>query len=167
VGYLPLDPKRREGECPPKHMEGEDMLSMPRKWEEMPPSVKTAIISLLVGWAAHYLFYFGFIAEDQTERVTYLQLGVGIGICYCVATIRKWARRLCIFFNIVMVPMYFLFAIAFAQGGKIGLFALTAFTALAFAFSLYSLLKKETAQFFAPPGKETDQEGDESAHGPR
>lgn len=138
------------------------MLSMPRKWEEMPSSVRNAIISLLVGWVAHYIFYFGFIAEDQPERVTYLQLGVGIGICYCVATIRKWARRMCIFFNIVMVPMYFLFAIAFAQGGRISLFALTAFIALVFAFSLYFLLKKETAQFFSPPETEKEQGGDDA-----
>ena len=45
------------------------MLSMPQKWEEMPPGVKKAIIFLLAGWAAHYIFYFGFIAEDQPERV--------------------------------------------------------------------------------------------------
>jgi len=134
------------------------MLSMPRKWGEMPPGVKSAIAALLVGWTAHYIFYFAFIAEDQPERVTYLQLGVGIGICYCVATIRKWARRLCIFFNIVMVPMYLLFAIAFAQGGKIGLFALTAFISAAFAISLYSLLQKETAQFFSPPEKDKEAE---------
>jgi hypothetical protein len=142
------------------------MLSMPRKWDEMPSSVKNAIIALLVGWAAHYIFYFGFIAEDQPERVTYLQLGVGIGICYCVATIRRWARKLCIFFNIVMVPMYLLFAIAFAQGGKIALFALTAFISAAFAFSLYSLLKKETAQFFSPPEAEKEGEAEDSAPKP-
>jgi len=139
------------------------MLAIRQKWDSMPPVVKKAIICLLVGWAAHYIFYFGFIAEDQSERVTYLQLGVGIGICYCVATIRKWARRMCIFFNIVMVPMYFLFAIAFAQGGKIDLFALTAFTAVAFAFSLYFLLKKETALFFSPPEKEEEKETSDSA----
>jgi len=142
------------------------MLSMPRKWEEMPASVRSAIISLLIGWAAHYVFYFGFIAEDQPERVTYLQLGVGIGICYCVATIRKWARRLCIFFNVVMAPMYLLFAIAFAQGGKVGLFALTAFIALAFALSLYYLLKKETARFFSPPEADEKQQSDDSATNP-
>lgn len=142
------------------------MLSMPRKWEEMPASVKNAIIALLAGWIAHYLFYFGVIAEDQSERVTYLQLGVGIGICYCVVTIRKWARRLCIFFNIVMVPMYFLFSIAFAQGGKMGLFALTAFISLAFAASLFFLLKKETAQFFSPPEKEENQESNDEARRP-
>ena len=97
------------------------MRAILKKWDSMPLVVKKAIIFLLVGWAAHYVFYFGLIAEDQPERVTYLQLGVGIGICYCVATIRKWARRLCIFFNIVMVPMYVLFTIAFTQGDKINL----------------------------------------------
>ena len=134
------------------------MLSMPRKWDEMPPSVRNAIIALLAGWAAHYIFYFGFIAEDQPERVTYLQLGVGIGICYCVATIRKWARKLCIFFNIAMVATYLVFAIVFAYVDQVGRFALTAFIAAAFAFSLYSLLQKETAQFFSPPEKDKEAE---------
>jgi hypothetical protein len=139
------------------------MLAMPRKWGEMPSSVRNAIILLVVGWAAHYVFYFGLIAEDQPERVTYLQLGVGIGICYCVATIRKWARKLCIFFNIVMVPMYFLFAVAFAQGGKVGLFGLTAFIAAAFALSLYFLLQRETARYFSPPEADQKQENDTTA----
>jgi Ca2+/Na+ antiporter len=132
----------------------------------MPPSVRNAIIALLVGWAAHYIFYFGFIAEDQPERVTYLQLGVGIGICYCVATIRKWARKLCIFFNIAMVATYLVFAIVFAYVDQVGRFALTAFIAAAFAFSLYSLLQKETAQFFSPPEKDKEQETDDAARQP-
>lgn len=142
------------------------MLSMPGKWDEMPPNVRNAIISLLVGWAAHYIFYFGFIADDQPERITYLQLGVGIGICYCVATVRKWARKLCIFFNLVMVPMYLLFAVAFAQGGKVGLFALTAFTGLVFAFSLFSLLKKETARFFSPSERDSEERSRDSPNKP-
>ena len=139
------------------------MLSMPKRWDEMPPSVKKAIIFLLAGWAAHYIFYFGFIAEDQPERVTYLNLGVGVTICYCVATIRKWARRLCIFFNIVMVPMYILFAIAFAQGAKINLFILTALVAASFSLSLYYLLQKETARFFSPPEKDKEPASDNPA----
>ena len=143
------------------------MLSMPGRWKEVPASVKNAIIALVIGWVAHYLFYFGFIADDQPERITYLQLGVGIGICYCVATIRKWARKLCIFFNIIMVPMYLLFAVAFAQGGKTGLFALTAFIGLAFAYSLFFLLKKETARFFSPSETGSEENGNDSAQQPK
>jgi hypothetical protein len=146
------------------------MLSMPIKWGEMPPSVRNAIIALLVGWAAHYIFYFGFIAEDQAERVTYLQLGVGIGICYCVATIRKWARRLCIFFNIGMMVLYAWAAVIFGwsalifdQRDKISPLILTTVTALAFGISLYFLLKKEVALFFSPPEKEKEKETDDLA----
>jgi hypothetical protein len=143
------------------------MLSMPTKWSEMPPSVRNAIISLLIGWAAHYIFYFGFIAEGQPERVTYLQLGVGIGICYCVATIRKWARKLCIFFNIGLVATYLVFAIVFAYVDQAGRFAITAFTALAFAISLYFLLRKETTEYFSPPGNDTEAPSEDPAHQPK
>ena len=129
------------------------MLAILKKWDSMPPVVKKAIICLLAGWAAHYIFYFGFIAEDQPERVTYLNLGVGIAICYCVATIRKWARKLCIFFNIVMVPMYLLFAIAFAQGGKIELFRPhSVYRGGVCFFALFSA-RERNRSIFLPAGK--------------
>lgn len=136
------------------------MSNISKMWSAMPPSVKGAIAALLIGWAAHYVFYFGFIAEDQPERVTYLNLGVGIAICYCVATIRKWARRLCLYFNFIMVVMYALFSLAFAWGGKPGPFILTAGTAAAFGASLFMLLKKETAAFYSPPEEGSGAEGD-------
>jgi hypothetical protein len=132
------------------------MSATAEKWKQMPAVVRNGIIALLAGWAGHYVFYFGYIASDQPERIIYLQLGVGIGICYCVATIRKWARRLCIYFNIIMVVMYALFALAFAQGGKVSLFILSVAIAVSFAYSLYCLLKKETFWFFSPP--EEDKE---------
>jgi hypothetical protein len=133
---------------------------MLKKWDEMPASVKKGVVALLAGWVLHYLFYFGYIAESQPERVTYLNLGVGIAICYCVATIRNWARKLCLYFNFIMVVMYAVFALAFAQGGKTGLLALTAATAVAFGFSFYFLLTRETAAFFSPPPDEKDAETD-------
>lgn len=148
------------------------MLSMPPKWYEMPSSVKKAIIFLFIGWAAHYIFYFGFIAEGTAERITYLNLGVGIGICYCVATIRKWARRLSVFFNIAMVVMYtwaaVIFgwsALVFAQDDKLSPLILTVVASASFGVSLYYLLQKETGQFFSPPEKDKEPEPDDSARG--
>jgi hypothetical protein len=135
------------------------MPNASKSWTAMPSTVKRAIAALLVGWTAHYVFYFGFIAEGQPERVTYLNLGVGIAICYCVATIRKWARRLCLYFNFIMVVMYALFALAFAWGGKPGLFVLTAGTSAVFGYSLFMLLKKETAAFFSPPEEASGAQG--------
>jgi hypothetical protein len=142
------------------------MLAIRQKWAALPLVVKKAIIWLMAGWAAHYIFYFGFIAEGQPERVTYLNLGVGIAICYCVATIRKWARRLCIYFNIIMVVMYTLFTIAFVKGGKGNLLILTALTAASFGFSLYYLLQKETSLFFSPPEKNKEESADGSPPAP-
>jgi Na+/melibiose symporter-like transporter len=132
-----------------------------KRWSEMPPSVRNAIAALITGWGLHYVFYFGFIAEDQPERVTLLNLGVGIAICYFVATIRKWARRLSLFFNFIMVVMYSLFTLAFVQGGKVNLMILTAATAAAFGFSFYFLIKKEAYSFFSPPEESQRSGADE------
>jgi hypothetical protein len=142
-------------------------MSLLKKWNEMPASVKKGIAALLAGWVLHYLFYFGYIAENQPERVTYLNLGVGIAICYCVATIRKWARKLCLYFNFIMVVMYAVFALAFAQGGKTSLLALTAATAVAFGFSFYFLLKRETAALFSSPENEKRTDADTPPPGSR
>ncbi len=140
------------------------MLAIRQKWDSMPAGVRNGIIALFIGWASHYAFYFGYLDTDEPERATYLwdritgsnphyellsQLAVGIGICYCVATIKKWARKLCIYFNIGMVAMYALFAIAFILGEKFKELALTALIAGSFTVSLYWLLKPETAQFFS------------------
>ncbi len=146
------------------------MMTMPKSWDEMPSGVKKAIVFLFTGWIAHYLFYFGFMAEGTAERITYLNLGVGIGICYCVATIRKWARRMCIFFNIGMVVMYtwaaVIFgwaALVFAQDDKLIPLILTVVASAAFGLSLYFMLQKETGQFFAPPEKDKESEPEDSA----
>lgn len=148
------------------------MMTMPKNWDEMPTGVKKAIVFLITGWIAHYLFYFAFMAEGTAERITYLNLGVGIGICYCVATIRKWARRMCIFFNIGMVVMYtwaaVIFgwaALVFAQDDKLRPLILTAVAAASFGASLYYLLQKQTGQFFSPPDKDEAPGPDDSARG--
>lgn len=125
------------------------------KWKEMPVSVRRALLLLISGWLVHYVFYFGYIADSQPERVTYLQLGVGVGICYFAVTGRDWARKLCLFFNAIMVLMYTLFALAFAQGGKPGLVALTLVVSVLFGWSLIYLLRKDTRRFFAPPTTES------------
>jgi hypothetical protein len=157
----------------PMGVGGVRMRAILEKWGSMPIVVKKAIIFLLVGWAAHYVFYFGFMAEGTPERITFLNLGVGIGICYCVATTRKWARRLCIYFNITMVVIYTWAAVIFgwavvifAQNDKLSPLILTAFVSVSFGISLYYLLQKETGRFFSPPEKEKDQETGDSVREP-
>lgn len=131
------------------------------KWKEVPATAKRALLLLAAGWAFHYVFYFGFISESQSERVTYLQLGVGVGICFFAIKGKDWARRLCLFFNAIMTLMYMLFALAFAQGGKPGLVALNLWVSVLFGSSLYYLLKSDTRRFFSPPVSEIS-DGDQT-----
>ena len=131
------------------------MFSMPIKWDEMPLSVKNAIISLVIGWASHFAFYFGYMAEGQPERITYLQLAVGIGICYCVIAIKKVGSK--------ALPLF-----QHRDGGAVCMgrsrsslvrpgFRKThgdsplilLLIAISFGVSLYLLLKREYRQFFA------------------
>ena len=114
-----------------------------------PAAVRYGIIFLICGWLCHYAFYFMHFAEEMPSKTTYLQLGVGIGICYFVATLKRWARMLCLFFNIGIIALYLLYCLAFFQSNKYNPMILTGLIAILFLISTYFLLKKETAQFYA------------------
>ncbi len=76
------------------------------KWPDFksfPASVRNGVLLLWGGWALHFCFYFFFYLKhftDLSPREMYLQIGVGIGICYFVAIVKKWARMLSLFFNL-------------------------------------------------------------------
>ena len=91
-------------------------------------------------------------------KTTYLQIGIGIGICYFVATLKRWARMLCLFFNIGIIALYFLYCLAFFQSNNQSMMILTLLTTILFILSTYFLLKKETAQFFAAADPDVRQE---------
>jgi hypothetical protein len=117
-------------------------------WRSTPAVAKYAMALLIAGWLLHYAFYFLVFADEMPEKTTYLQLGVGIGICYCVATARKWARMLCVYFNVGIIALYVLYSLALAHSDRLGLFVLAALITLLFSGSTLFLLKKETALFF-------------------
>ena len=122
----------------------------------MPPEARYAVSLLAAGWALHYAFYFGFLGWDESERASILQLAVGIGICYAVAAGRKWARMLCVFFNVGVFALYAVYSLVFASSGNAGLFAVTAAVSALFAASTFFLLKKSTAGYFnRPPSPES------------
>ena len=130
----------------------------PHQVKLRPAAVKYGILFLICGWLCHYAFYFTHFAEEMPLRTTYLQLGVGIGICYFVAAIKKWARMLCLFFNMGIIALYGLYCLAFFQSNKYNLMMLTGLIAVLFLISTYFLLKKETAQFYAAADPGTGQQ---------
>lgn len=97
-------------------------------------------------------------AQEMPLKTTYLQLGVGIGICYFVAAIKRWARMLCLFFNIGIIALYGLYCLAFFQSSQYNSMLLTGLIVILFLIATYFLLKKETAQFFAAADPEVSQQ---------
>ena len=134
------------------------MEKKPHQAKLRPAAVKYGIIFLIGGWLCHYAFYFMYFIEEMPSKTTYLQLGVGIGICYFVATLKRWARMLCLFFNIGIIALYGLYCLAFFQSNKYDLMAMTGLVAILFLISTYFLLKKETAQFYAAADPGTGQQ---------
>jgi hypothetical protein len=123
-----------------------------------PAAVKFGIIFLICGWLCHYAFYFTHLAEEMPLKTTYLQIGIGIGICYFVATLKRWARMLCLFFNIGIIALYFLYCLAFFQSKAYNPMMLTGLTVVLFLISTYFLLKKETSQFYTAADPDVGQQ---------
>jgi Zn-dependent protease with chaperone function len=123
-----------------------------------PDTVKYGIIFLFCGWLGHYVFYFSKFSGEMPLKTTLLQLGVGIGICCFVATLKRWARMLCLFFNIGIIALYALYCLAYFQSNFYSLMLLTGLIAVLFAISTYFLLKKETAQFYAAANPGVDRQ---------
>ena len=130
----------------------------PHQVKIRPAAVKYGIIFLISGWLCHYAFYFMHFAGEMPAKTTYLQLGVGIGICYFVTAIKRWARMLCLFFNIGIIALYGLYCLAFFQSGQYNLMLLTGLIVVLFLISTYFLLQKETAQFFAAADPDGSQQ---------
>ena len=118
------------------------------QFKEYPKSVKLAILFLILGWGLHYVFYFKFLMGDETVRMIYLQVGIGTAICYLVASINRWAKVMCIFFNLGIIVLYLLLFAVYLQSGKQALSAFTLTVALLFCLATYSLLRKETRDYF-------------------
>lgn len=119
-------------------------------WRGIPSSARIAIATLILGWSLHFSVYFSNFSFDLADREVILQLAVGIGICYGVATGRRWARMLCVFFNIGILALYALYTFALIQSEEPAWIALTALTAAAFAISTLFLLRKDTQRYFNP-----------------
>ncbi len=113
-----------------------------------PAKVNLAILFLCLGWATHFLFYFTYLSDQFPPRTTYLQLGVGIGICVLVAAIKQWARRMCIFFNIGMIAMHLLYALNYHMLGKRPQAAVTGLVVVLFVLATGWLLSREVARYF-------------------
>jgi hypothetical protein len=83
-----------------------------------------------------------------SERNIYLMVGIGIAICYFTATINRWARAMCLFFNLGIIVLYFVLTLAFVNSGKMAQAGFTALVVAAFVAASVLLFLPKTRDFF-------------------
>ncbi|MBW2180930.1 MAG: hypothetical protein JRG81_11270 [Deltaproteobacteria bacterium] len=137
------------------------MINVNIKFKEYPTSVKMGISFLVAGWISHYFYFLKFLMSEFPVKTLYLQLGIGLSICYFVASINKWARSLCIFFNFAIIALYLLIFYMYFTDNKYDLAFITALVAILFAISNFYLIRKESSQYFKTYN-ETDEDGESS-----
>ena len=124
------------------------MINISVKFNEYPTGVKMGIWFLIAGWVLHYFYFLKFLMGEFPVKTLYLQLGIGVAICYFVASINKWARSLCIFFNFAIMVLYLFYCILYFNLSKYDLAFLTALVVVLFSISTYFLTRKESSQYF-------------------
>jgi len=124
------------------------MFNLSVKFNQYPGIVKWTLLFLIAGWALHLIFYFNFMEGQITERNAYLMVGIGAAICYFTAAINRWARAMCLFFNIGIIGLYLILTLAFLNSGRIEHAAFTAVVVAIFIAATILLFLPETRNFF-------------------
>ena len=137
------------------------MINVSIKFKEYPTCVKMGISFLAAGWILHYFYFLKFLMSEFPVKTIYLQLGIGVSICYFVASINKWARSLCIFFNFAIIVLYLLIFYMYFIDNKYDLTFIAALIAVLFSISTYFLTRKESSQYFKTYN-ETDEDRESS-----
>ena len=115
-----------------------------------PKKVKLAIATLIAGWLLHFLFLYRYFPD----LLQYRQLVVGVVICVFVVMIKRWARMLCIFFNVGVAGIDLFFGLLLfsssksAFAGDVAYLLSAVCPAAAFIASTVFLLSSECGTFF-------------------
>ena len=137
------------------------MINISIKFKAYPTSVKMGISFLVAGWILHYFYFLKFLMSEFPVKTIYLQLGIGVAICYFVASINKWARSLCIFFNFAIIVLYLLIFYMYFSDNKYDLAFFTALIVVLLSISTFYLTRKESSQYFKTYN-ETDEDVESS-----
>lgn len=124
------------------------MFNWQIKFDTYPTFVKAAIVSLSLGWLVHLVFYYKFFTGDILVRNDYLMFIVGVSICFFVASINKWARPLCLFFNIGIMLIYLILLYVYFQKPEYDKRVLSIAILFLFGISTYLLLRRDTIAYF-------------------
>ena len=136
------------------------MFNLEIKFDTYPTFIKMAIITLSLGWLVHLVFYYKVFTDDTLVRRDYLMFVVGISICFFIAGINKWARPLCLFFNLVIILFYLLLLYIYIQKPDYDLSVVTVTVLILFGISTYILLRRDTIDYFRSFNGDTSADGE-------
>jgi hypothetical protein len=134
------------------------MLNIRVKFKEYPSSVQMGISFLIAAWISHYFYFLNFLMRELPLKTLYLQLGIGVSICYFVASINKWARSLCIFFNFAIIVLYLFFSMLYINNSKYDYASFTVLVTVLFSISTFYLTRKASSQYFKTYNEADEEE---------
>jgi len=130
-------------------MEPINLFQEPRRFTELPKTVKMAIFTLFAGWLVHFTFIFGLFQDQLTENMILQHAGLAIISCFVLLKLKNWARILCLTGNAMVLLNYLFYLIAFATGPQSPLaVGLVLLNISLFGASAYFLLTGDSADFF-------------------
>ena len=122
------------------------MLRIIQDYKGYPPSVKMAVVFTVAAWV---WFYLALVVMDKSSEAFVLErrfLMVGVCMLALLASMKNWARTVCIMGN-VMAVIFFIFAAIVLKDLTL-IVALLAIDVVLLLASCFFLIVNPTAQFF-------------------
>ena len=130
-------------------MEKINLFSEPKRFIELPKTVKVALLTLLAAWLAHFYLVFRMFEDPFSENMFLQQAALAVISFFVLLKLKNWARILCITGNVIVLIFYLFLFFTLIGGSASALLTGLALVSLAlFTVSTFFLLNAESADFF-------------------
>jgi hypothetical protein len=131
-------------------MEKINLFSEPKRFAELPNSVKMALLTLLASWLGHFLFLFFVFSTQLSQNMLIQHSGLALLSLFILAKLKNWARIICLTGNCIVLLFYLqilLLGITTAGLGMV-VISLALLNLVLFGLTSFLLLTPEASVFF-------------------
>ncbi|MGD8366988.1 MAG: hypothetical protein PVG78_05065 [Desulfobacterales bacterium] len=130
-------------------MEPINLFKEPKRFGELPKTVKMAILTLFGGWIVHFTIIYSVFRSQVTDKMLLQHLGLAVISCFVLLKLKNWARILCLTGNAIVLLFYLVLLIAILGGSSDPVAMGLALMNLAlFGASTFYLWTPDSANFF-------------------
>jgi hypothetical protein len=131
-------------------MEKINLFSEPKRFAQLPKTVKMALITLMAAWLAHFLFLFSVFSQHLSQNMLIQHAGLALLSCFIVAKLKNWARIICVAGNCIVLLHYLQILFIGITGARLGmdLIGLAALNLILFGLASFFLLVPASSDFF-------------------